>query len=60
MQQVACQTGLSKSSVHRLGQALERRTAPAEETPNEHDSARTPFGTPQDSQLALRALGAVY
>jgi hypothetical protein len=27
-------------------------TAPAEETPHEHDSARTPFGTPQNSRVA--------
>src|SRR2546426_12213484 len=32
-------------------------TAPAEETPNEHASALTPFGTPHNSRGALRSLG---
>src|SRR5439155_14226153 len=46
--------------IAQLSQMVTRRldrTAPAEETPHEHDSALTPFGAPQNSRVALRPLG---
>jgi len=47
--------------IAQLSQIVTRRldmTAPAEETPREHDSVFTPFGTPHNSRVALRSLGS--